>query len=734
MEEGRNVSPGSQDPAGDPSKDPAENTIRIVTKDQPEHLSNTPPKDGSQEAPAVQEIQEVPDVHGVQGNNLERTESSRNSTPVTVVWNPSSAPLQPAIAVEPGSPHDAEKEQVHEGDGRRELLEEDCESQLGYGFSTAEKWWILFVIFWVQISMNFNTSLYSNGIPGIAQEFDVSKATARYGAALFLITYAFGCELWAPWSEEFGRKGVLQLSLLLVNIWTITVGLAPNITTVLVGRSLGGLSTAGGSVTLGVVADMYDSDNQQNAVAFVVFASVFGSILGPIIGGFIESNPTTVNWRWCIWIQLILGVVVQLVHCASVTETRTTTIVDRIAKKRRRQGVDPNIYGPGEMRPLRERFTFRELMDTWTRAFRMLIKEPIVRWLSLLSGLSDAIVFIQIQAMGLVYQQWNFTPWQVGLAFIPIAIGYAIAWAAFIPTFKSNRRLREQNPHNEHAQFESRLCPLLWAAPCLPIGLFIFGWAGLGPPLHWIGTMFGTTLIGIANYAIYMATIDYMVCSYGAYSASATGGNGLARDLLAGGLTFAAIPFYKNIDPLHGRNLQWASTILAIASIFLVMAAYYVYVKGPSFRKHSPFAQRLASRDEQFHGRHVSVPPLPAGDAAGKAPEVAQAGHGAQEPAHPVPVYPPRVSHDLGRMSGSATPVRPAFGPSSPHGSYMASVHAASRRQSRQASRNASANASRRNSQEGQSGAVPAASIGELLAEQLTNLAIIQSEANEPEE
>jgi hypothetical protein len=31
-----------------------------------------------------------------------------------------------------------------------------------------------------------------------------------------------------------------------------------------------------------------------------------------------------------------------------------------------------------------------------------------------------------------------------------------------------------------------------------------------------------------------MATIDYMIASYGPYSASATGGNALARDFLAG--------------------------------------------------------------------------------------------------------------------------------------------------------------------------------------------------------
>lgn len=34
---------------------------------------------------------------------------------------------------------------------------------------------------------------------------------------IFLVAYAFGSELWAPWSEELGRWPILQLSLFLVN-------------------------------------------------------------------------------------------------------------------------------------------------------------------------------------------------------------------------------------------------------------------------------------------------------------------------------------------------------------------------------------------------------------------------------------------------------------------------------------------------------------------------------------
>lgn len=175
-----------------------------------------------------------------------------------------------------------------------ELTENDAYDELGFSFPSWKKWYILSVIFIVQVSMNFNTSLYSNGIDGISAEFGVSAQAARCGAMIFLVLYAFGCELWAPWSEEFGRWPVLQLSLFLVNIWQLPVALAPNFASIMVGRALGGLSSAGGSVTLGMIADMWEADTQQYAVAFVVFSSVGGSILGPVIGGFVQEF---LDWR-----------------------------------------------------------------------------------------------------------------------------------------------------------------------------------------------------------------------------------------------------------------------------------------------------------------------------------------------------------------------------------------------------------------------------------------------------
>lgn len=226
---------------------------------------------------------------------------------------------------------------------------------------------------------------------------------------------------------------------------------------------------------------MWEADHQQYAVAFVVFSSVGGSILGPVVGGFAEKY---LDWRWAIWIQLIFGGVVQIAHLLFVPETRSTIMMDQIAKKRRKNGTDANIYGPNELTSFKDRFSAKEILITWIRPFRMFLTEPIVLTLSLLSGFSDALIFMFIESFALVYRQWGFGTVEIGLAFIPIGIGYLLAWLSFIPAIKRNIQEREAKPDDERAQYESRLWWLLYTAPCLPLGLIGFAWTSGGPPIH----------------------------------------------------------------------------------------------------------------------------------------------------------------------------------------------------------------------------------------------------------
>lgn len=271
----------------------------------------------------------------------------------------------------------------------------DCGEQLAMRWPVTTKWMTLSIIFLVQVSMNLNTTLYSNAIGPIAYEYNISTFAVRWGgAASFLIAYAFGCELWAPWSEEYGRRWVLQTSLFLVNCFAVLVATAPNWTAHVAGRTLGGLSSAGGSVTLAVITDMFQNDDPmfQHATSFIVLSSVGGSIIGPIIGGAIEEYYP---WRWCIWFQLIFGFVAQVLHLVFVKETRGPVVMDKVAKERRRSGQNPHLFGPNEMSG-KGRLDWAEVAQIWLRPFVMFLTEPIVLSFSLLSGFSDALIFSKL--------------------------------------------------------------------------------------------------------------------------------------------------------------------------------------------------------------------------------------------------------------------------------------------------------------------------------------------------
>ena len=216
-------------------------------------------------------------------------ETSGDNTPVRWVEPP---PLQPVHTLP-----------IEREDGKIILSEEYCVGKLGFDFKTSKKWTILTVIFLVQVSMNFNAGVYGNSIKGMQEEFHISPQASKTGMGVFLIAYGIGSELWAPWSEDIGRWPIMQASLFLVNIFQILCALAPNYNTVIVARALGGLSSAGGSVTLGMIADMWGVGSQQYALNFMVLSSCSGSSFGPLFGAFIEKYAT---WRWVPWTQLML--------------------------------------------------------------------------------------------------------------------------------------------------------------------------------------------------------------------------------------------------------------------------------------------------------------------------------------------------------------------------------------------------------------------------------------------
>lgn len=334
------------------------------------------------------------------------------------------------------------------------------------------------------------------------------------------------------------------------------------------------------------------------------YLSNYSLVIGGMAGGSFEQY---LPWRWNFWLQLSLGLTVQIIHFIFVPETRSTVMLNRRAKQMRQDNVRCILRGPTEDKKFNwNRWAdWKQIFALMGRPYKMLVMEPIVLFLSLLSGFADALIFSFLESYGYVFGPggWNFTPSQLGFALTALFIGYWAAGLSYVPIIRRDNLKRKAG---NILSPESRLWGLLFIAPLLSIGLFGSAFTVTGPPLPWIAPLVFAVLIGWANMAIYFATIDYMVAAYGGqYSASATGGNGFSRDVLAGVCSFYTGPMYHK---LGNQNATW---LLFGLSVLVIIPVFWIYRSGPKIRARSKYAgevererQRNAEvQTGQHHGR-----------------------------------------------------------------------------------------------------------------------------------
>ena len=130
------------------------------------------------------------------------------------------------------------------------------------------------------------------------KEFHVSQEVGTLGVSLFVLGFALGPLLWAPFSELFGRQIVFFLTTLAMVAFNAGAAGAPNIQGLLVLRFL---AAAFGSSPLtnagGTLADLFNATERGLALSIFSAAPFMGPVLGPIIGGFLgmtEGKSTSV--------------------------------------------------------------------------------------------------------------------------------------------------------------------------------------------------------------------------------------------------------------------------------------------------------------------------------------------------------------------------------------------------------------------------------------------------------
>ncbi|KAF8634502.1 hypothetical protein AX17_004199 [Amanita inopinata Kibby_2008] len=146
----------------------------------------------------------------------------------------------------------------------------------------------------------------ATALPTISTAFDAGAIVSWVPAAFLLTSTSFQL-LYGRFSDIFGRKVSLSISMAIFMVGNLIAGFSTSIGQLIVAR---GISGAGGGGIISmcqiVISDIVSLRERGKYQGFIGVIVALGYAIGPVIGGALSEN---VNWRWCFWISIPVSLV-----------------------------------------------------------------------------------------------------------------------------------------------------------------------------------------------------------------------------------------------------------------------------------------------------------------------------------------------------------------------------------------------------------------------------------------
>lgn len=151
-----------------------------------------------------------------------------------------------------------------------------------------------------------NASTVSTALTTIVGDLGGIRAYT-WVATSYMLTSTVVTPLFGKFSDLYGRKPLIQLSIVVFFLGSVMCALAPSMTMLVIARAVQGVGSGGiQAMSFVVIADIVSPRDRGRYVG--AFTSIWAvtSVAGPLVGGVIVAS---LSWRWIFLVNLPVGLV-----------------------------------------------------------------------------------------------------------------------------------------------------------------------------------------------------------------------------------------------------------------------------------------------------------------------------------------------------------------------------------------------------------------------------------------
>ncbi|KAK3490344.1 major facilitator superfamily domain-containing protein [Neurospora hispaniola] len=471
---------------------------------------------------------------------------------------------------------------------------EENDPENPYNWSSGRKAAILLMAVMLILNSSMGSALPSNAIPFIVEEWKIeSEQETVLPISIYLIGYVMGPILWAPLSEQYGRRRLSIGTFAMFTLFTLACALAPHWISFIIFRLFSGIfASAPIALVPGIIADIYNEPRQRGRSMGIFMAVIFGPLIAPIISGY---AATTIGWRWAFWIGLMYAGLTLLPLFFLLPETYGPILLLRRAQHLRLTNPNAHVIAPRELEDTQH--SLSELTTiVLTRPIRMILMEPIVSTSCAYISLCYAIFYMTFEAYPFIFiDLYGLTPGQCGLTYLAIGVGCLIALPIFMAWDSILTRARHRNAAWTRQEEYRRLPLACLGGPMFVVSLFWLGFTSRSPSIipFWIPMLSGIPF-GMGFMCVFQALLNYLTDAYEIFAASANAAASCSRSLLATLLPLATAPMF------HRLGIAGACSLLGGLSLLMTMMPFIFLWQGEKIRRNSKFCLLLRERREEM--------------------------------------------------------------------------------------------------------------------------------------